>query len=78
MQIISRNWIRKRAAQPSRFEPISVLQIKETVIGPVTGGYEQDNEEDGTVDARTVEEVSRDEEEEDEEGRGVCGDKQEG
>jgi hypothetical protein len=55
-----------------------MLQIEEAVVGPVAGGYEENDQKDGTVYARTIQEVGGDEEEEDEERRGVGGDEQEG
>ena len=47
------------------------------MIRPVAGGDEEYDEEYGAVDARSIKEVGRDEEEEDEERRGVGGDKEE-
>ena len=47
------------------------------MIRPVAGGDEKDEKEDGAVDARSVKEVGRDEEKEDEERRGVRRDEEE-
>lgn len=58
------------------FEPVSA-KVEEAVVGPVTGRQEQDEEQDGAVDAGSVEEVGRDEEEDDEGRGGVGGDEEE-
>lgn len=33
------------------------MDVEEALIGPVAGGYEEDQEEDGAVDAWSIEEV---------------------
>ena len=43
------------------FEPVA-MDIEEALVGPVAGGYEEDQEEDGAIDAWPVEEVREDEE----------------
>jgi hypothetical protein len=55
-----------------RLEPITA-EIEEALIRPVAGRGE---EEEGAVDARPVEEVGADEEEEDEDWGGVCRDEE--
>lgn len=40
----------------ARFEPVAV-DVEEAVVGPVAGGDEEDEEEEGTVDAGAVEGV---------------------
>lgn len=52
-------------------------EVEEAAVGPVARGEEEDEEQDGAVDAGAVEEVGADEEEEDEGGRGVCRDEEE-
>jgi hypothetical protein len=44
----------------------------------VAGRCEEDEQQEGAVDARPVQEVGADEEEEDKDGRGICGDEEEG
>jgi hypothetical protein len=61
----------------SRLEPVAA-EVEEAVVGPVAGRSKEDQEQEGAVDARSVEEVGADEEEEDEYGRGVGGDEEEG
>lgn len=58
-------------------EPVAV-EVEEAPVGPVAGGHEEDEEEEGAVDAGPVEEVGADEEEEDEGWRGVGWDEEEG
>lgn len=48
----------QRRGHMARFEPVAV-EVEEAVIGPVAGGQEEDEEQDGAVDARSVEEVGR-------------------
>lgn len=57
-------------------EPVAA-EVEEAAVGPVARGEEEDEEEDGAVDAGAVEEVGADEEEEDEGGRGVGWDEEE-
>ncbi|UKZ68311.1 uncharacterized protein TrAtP1_009348 [Trichoderma atroviride] len=57
-------------------EPVAA-EVEEAAVGPVARGEEEDEQEDGAVDAGAVEEVGADEEEEDEGGRGVCWDEEE-
>lgn len=57
-------------------EPVAA-EVEEAAVGPVARGEEEDEQEDGAVDAGAVEEVGADEEEEDEGGRGVCRDEEE-
>lgn len=45
----------------ARFEPIAV-DVEEAVVGPVARGDEQDEEEDGAVDAGPVQEIGQEEE----------------
>lgn len=47
----------------TRFEPV-VAEIKETVIGPVARGGEEDEKEKRAVDAGPVQEIGRDKEQE--------------
>lgn len=61
----------------SGLEPVAA-EVEEAAVGPVAGREEEDEQEDGAVDAGPVEEVGADEEEEDEGGRGVCWDEEEG
>lgn len=49
----------------SRLKPVAV-EVEEAVVGPMTGRDEEDQEEDGTVDAWSVEEVRQDEKGDDE------------
>lgn len=52
----------KRRRHVSWFEPVA-MEVEEAVIGPVAGGQEEDKQQHGTVDAWSVEEVGRQEEE---------------
>lgn len=61
----------------ARLEPVAA-QVEEAAVGPVARGHKEDEEEEGAVDAGSIEEVGADEEEEDEGGRGVGGDEEEG
>lgn len=61
----------------ARLEPIAA-EVEEAAVGPVARGHEEDEEEEGAVDAGAVEEIGADEEEEDEGGRGVGRDEEEG
>ena len=61
----------------SRLEPVTA-KVEEALVGPVARSQEEDQEKDGAVDAGSVEEVGADEEEEDEGGRGVGGNEEEG
>lgn len=58
-----------------REEPVAA-EVEEAAVGPVARGEEEDEQQDGAVDAGPVEEVGADEEEEDEGGRGVGGDEE--
>lgn len=60
----------------SGLEPVAA-EVEEAAVGPVARGEEEDEQEDGAVDAGAIEEVGADEEEEDEGGRGVCRDEEE-
>ena len=51
----------------ARFEPIAV-NVEEAVVGPVARRDEQDEEEDGAVDAGPVQEIGQEEECHDEAG----------
>jgi len=48
--------VRERGRQVPRLEPVAV-DVEEALVGPVAGGDEEDQEEDGAVDAGAVEEV---------------------
>lgn len=67
----------RKARAGSRLEPVAA-KVEEASVGPVARGQEEDEEEDGAVEAWSVEEVGADEEEEDEGGRGVGRDEEEG
>lgn len=58
-------------------EPVAA-EVEEAPIGPVARGHEQDQQQEGAVDAGPVEEVGAHEEEEDEGRRGVGRDEEEG
>ena len=45
----------------SWLKPITV-DVKEAMVGPVAGGDEQDQEEDGTIDAWPIQKVGQEEE----------------
>lgn len=60
-----------------RGEPVAA-ELEEAAVGPVARGDEEDEQEDGAVDARPVQEVRADEEEEYEGRRRVGGDEEEG
>jgi hypothetical protein len=60
----------------SWLKPVAV-EVEETMVGPMTGGREEDNEEEGAVYAWPVEEVCAYEKEEDEYRRGIGGYKEE-
>lgn len=60
-----------------RLEPVAA-EVEETPVGPVARGHEQDQQQKGAVDAGPVEEVGAHEKEEDEGGRGVGRDEEEG
>lgn len=49
----------------TRLEPVAV-DVEEALIGPVAGGDEEDQEEDGAVDAWSIEEVGEHEKGDDE------------
>ncbi|ESZ91998.1 hypothetical protein SBOR_7613 [Sclerotinia borealis F-4128] len=57
---------------------VFTAEVEEAVVGPVTGGGEEDEDKNGTVDARAVEEIGADEEEENKDWGGVGGDEEEG
>lgn len=67
----------RRGGGRSGLEPVAA-EVEEAAVGPVARGEEEDEQEDGAVDAGAVEEVGADEEEEDEGGRGVCWDEEKG
>ncbi len=52
----------------TRLEPVAV-DVEEALIGPVAGGDEEDQEEDGAVDAWPIEEVGEHEKGDDESSR---------
>jgi hypothetical protein len=58
-------------------EPVAA-KVEEASVGPVARGDEENEEQDGAVDAGPVEEPGADEEEEDEGGRGVGRDEEQG
>lgn len=68
--------LEERRGRPG-LEPVAA-EVEEAAVGPVAGRQEEDEQEDGAVDAGAVEEVGADEEKEDEGGRGVCWDEEEG
>lgn len=45
----------------ARLKPVAVY-IEEAMVGPVTRGDEQDEEKNGAVDTRSVEEIGKKEE----------------
>ena len=49
----------------ARLEPVAV-EVEETLLGPVAGGDEEDEEEYGAIDAGSVEGVGQEEEGDDE------------
>lgn len=53
--------IRDGRGNMARFEPIAV-DVEEAVVGPVARGDEQDEEQDGAVDAGPVQEIGQEEE----------------
>lgn len=54
------------------------MQVEETAIRPVAGRGEENEQEGGAVDAGSVEDVGEGDEGDDEEGRGVSWDEEEG
>jgi hypothetical protein len=52
-------------------------EVEETSVGPVAGGQEEDEEEERAVEARPVEEIGAQKEEEYEGRRCICRDKEE-
>ena len=42
-------------------EPVAV-EVEEALLGPVTGGYEEYEQEDRAVNARSIEEICQEEE----------------
>ena len=65
------------ARRRSRLEPVAG-EVEEASVGPVARGHEEDQQKKGAVDAGPVEEVCADEEEQDEGGRGVGRDEEDG
>jgi len=57
-------------APRASLKPVGVY-VEEAAVGPVARGQEEYEEEEGAVDAWSVEEVRADEEEEDEGGRRI-------
>ena len=65
------------ATRRPRLEPVAG-EVEEASVGPVARGQEENEEEKRAVDARPVEEVCANEEEEYEGGRGVGRDEEDG
>lgn len=49
----------------SWFKPVAV-DVEKAMVGPIAWGYKEDEEENGAVDARPIEEVGQKEERHDE------------
>jgi hypothetical protein len=49
------------------------MYVEETLLGPVAGRYEEDEEQDGAVDAGAVQEIGQEEEREDKSTRSQIG-----